>query len=89
MPWKHVSYVSVCVYVHSLDILAQGSWKLLGELEDPELKVLASKLPNTVLHSRADSPGSIQEMEDMDSWTQSGTNPCQATHVGTISSTHS
>ena len=46
---------AVCVYVHSLGILAQGSWKLLDELEDPELKVLASKLPNTVLHSRADS----------------------------------
>ena len=45
---------AVCVYVHSLGILAQGSWKLLDELdelEDPELKVLASKLPNTVLHS--------------------------------------
>ena len=27
----------------------------MDELEDPELKVLASKLPNTVLHSRADN----------------------------------
>ena len=46
---------AVCVYVHSLGILAQGSWKLLDDLEDLELKALASKLPNTVLHSRADS----------------------------------
>ena len=33
----------------------QGSWKLLSKLEDPELKDLASRLPNTVLHSRADN----------------------------------
>ena len=37
------------------DIRAQGSWKLLEELEDPELRILASKLPATILHSRADS----------------------------------
>ena len=36
-------------------VLSQGSWLLLNELEDPELKVLARKLPNTILHSRADS----------------------------------
>ena len=29
--------------------------ELLNELEDPELRVLASKLPNTVLHSQADN----------------------------------
>lgn len=37
------------------DVLSQGSWMLLNELEDPELKILASKLFNTILHSRADS----------------------------------
>ena len=43
------------VYVCPLDITLQGSWRLLDELEDPELKVLANKLPNTILHSQADS----------------------------------
>ena len=42
-------------YVLSLDIMSQGSWRLLDELKDPDLKTLASKLPNSVLHSRADS----------------------------------
>jgi len=32
-----------------------GSWKLLEELHDPELKDLVSHLPDTILHSRADS----------------------------------
>ena len=46
----------VCMqYVLSLDILSHGSWRLLDELKDPELKALASKLPYSVLHSRADS----------------------------------
>ncbi|XP_065891826.1 integrase/recombinase xerD homolog isoform X3 [Dysidea avara] len=36
-------------------ILLEGSWKLLDELEDSGLKELAKKLPNTVLHSRANS----------------------------------
>ena len=85
---------AVYVHVHSLGIPAQGSWKLLDELEDPELKVLASKLPNTVLHSQADSTvkkylGGIQRMEDMGSYTPSRANPCQAAPVGTISSTPS
>ena len=35
--------------------MSQGNWTLFNELEDPELKRLASKLPNTILHSRADS----------------------------------
>ena len=39
----------------SVDVLAHGSWKLLQELENPELKDLASKLPGTILHSRADN----------------------------------
>ena len=38
-----------------LGILSEGSWKLLSELKDPELKELASRLPATILHSRADS----------------------------------
>jgi len=31
------------------------SWRLLNELEDPDLQDLACRLPNTVFHSRADS----------------------------------
>lgn len=37
------------------DIVSQGTWSLLKELEDPDLKGLASRLPTTILHSRADS----------------------------------
>ena len=37
------------------DVVSQGTWTLLQELEDPELKSLASKLPSTILHSRDDS----------------------------------
>ena len=33
----------------------EGSWKLMSDMEDPELKDLARKLPTTILHSRADS----------------------------------
>ena len=50
--------IIVCAIVSILyfaGVLSQGSWLLLNELEDPELKVLASKLPSTILHSRADS----------------------------------
>ena len=36
-------------------VFSQGSWMLLNDLKDPELKILASKLPSTILHSRADS----------------------------------
>ena len=39
----------------SVDVLTQGSWRLLNELDDPELKDLASRLPATILRSRADS----------------------------------
>ena len=37
------------------DIISQGTWSLLEELKDPDLKGLASRLPATILHSRADS----------------------------------
>ena len=33
----------------------EGTWKLLDELHDPVLKDLASRLPNTILHSCASS----------------------------------
>ena len=36
-------------------MLAHGSWIFFHDIEDPELKDLASRLPNTVLHSRVDS----------------------------------
>ena len=45
----------VCTIISLVGFLKQGSWKLLDELDDPELKDLASRLPSTVLHSRADS----------------------------------
>ena len=38
-----------------IEIFRQGTWDLLRDLEDPELKKLAEKLPDTILHSRADS----------------------------------
>ena len=44
----------VCVIVIS-DVTSQGTWTLLNEFEDPELKSLASRLPHTILHSHADS----------------------------------
>ena len=46
---------SIVSILYFAGVLSQGSWLLLNELEDPELKVLASKLPSTILHSRADS----------------------------------
>ena len=50
------SYVFHCVsFLYFTGVLSQGSWLLLNELEDPELQELASKLPSTILHSRADS----------------------------------
>jgi len=39
----------------SLGWLNKGSWKLLDELQNADLKDLASRLPNTILHSQADS----------------------------------
>ena len=39
----------------SVNVLMQGSWKLLNELDDPELSDLASRLFVTILCSRADS----------------------------------
>ena len=46
--------VCVCAIVVS-DVTSQGTWTLLNEFEDPELKSLASRLPHTILYSRADS----------------------------------
>jgi len=46
----------VCVLSScSVGLLEHGSWLLLKDMKDPELKGLASRLPDTVLHSRADS----------------------------------
>ena len=58
IPWAPTWFavINYCVlYCVNTGVLSQGSWLLLNELEDPELKVLASKLPSTILHSRADS----------------------------------
>ena len=37
------------------DVLSEGVWRTLAELQDPELKQLARSLPETVMQSRADS----------------------------------
>ena len=37
------------------EVSSHGTWPLLEEIQDPELKGLADKLPETVLKSRADS----------------------------------
>lgn len=43
----------VCVSLLSpIEILMQETWSVLKDLEDPEL---AERLPDTILHSRADS----------------------------------
>ena len=38
-----------------IEILSQGTWSLLKEVQDPEHKELAQSLLDTILHSRADS----------------------------------
>ena len=42
-------------FITLIEILSQGTWSLLKEVQDPELKELAQRLPDTLLHSRADS----------------------------------
>ena len=44
----------VCVVLPT-KVRAQGNWRFLEELEDPESKALASKLSATILKSPADS----------------------------------
>ena len=39
----------------STDTLASGVWRELADLQDPEFRRLAESLPDTVMHSRADS----------------------------------
>ena len=48
MDYTHASLLNA-------DIISQGTWSLLEELKDPDLKGLASKLPAMILHTRADS----------------------------------
>ena len=40
---------------HSVEIYSQGVWAAVKDAEDPELRKLADKLPNTILHGRANS----------------------------------
>ena len=54
LPVTVISILYNCVLLSS-EVNAHGSWRLLDELEDPELQSLASKLPATILHSRANS----------------------------------
>ena len=37
-----------------VDLFSQGIWKLIKDMEDPHLRSLAQKLPNTILHNRAE-----------------------------------
>ena len=47
-------------------VFSQGSWMLLNDLEDPELKILASKLPSTILRKHyQEISWSVQTMEDL------------------------
>ena len=50
-------YVCACVFVisHSVEVTSSATWSILKELEDPKLRVLAERLPNTILHSHAES----------------------------------
>ena len=40
---------------HSVEIYSQGAWAVVMQVEDPELRELADKLPSTVLQRRANS----------------------------------
>ena len=51
----HHKFSGSVLHICCLSILLEGSWKLLSELKDAELKELASSLPATILHSQADS----------------------------------
>jgi len=44
-----------CQHINFVGVMEQGAWKLIDQLEDPELRGLASRLPQTILHSCADS----------------------------------
>ena len=54
-----VGRLLLCFSLHSfspyVDVLLVGPWETIQELRDPELRRLASLLPDTVLGSRADS----------------------------------
>ena len=45
----------MCTACVAVDVISQETWTLLNELEDLELKSLASRLPSTILHSHVDS----------------------------------
>ena len=49
------TFITILVFLLSTDVRAHESWRLLDELDDPELRNLACKLPATILHSHADS----------------------------------
>ena len=43
------------IFCFHTDVMREGVWKTLAELEDPELRKLAASLPETVMRSKADS----------------------------------
>ena len=49
------TFITIFVFLLSTDVRAHGNWRLLDELDDPELWTLVCKLPPTILHSCADS----------------------------------
>ena len=51
----YLYYYYYCSFLHIADVFTKGIWQTVRELQDPELKRLATCLPQTVLASRADS----------------------------------
>ena len=43
------------IFCFHTDVMGEGVWKTLAELEDPELRKLVASLPETVMHSKAEA----------------------------------
>ena len=74
------------VFVTLIEILRQGTWSLLKEVQDPELRELAQMLPDSILHNRADSTvrkylGDFKQWKSWDSERQVAPMPAKDHHV--------
>ena len=49
------NYIIACAHDIFTEVSYHGMWAVLDEIQEPELKNLARKLPETLLHSRADA----------------------------------
>ena len=47
--------IIICTYTYFTEVSYHGMWAVLDEIQEPELKNLARKLPKILLHSRADA----------------------------------